>query len=289
MKKNSNKMSKHSRWKRKRLVQKSSGRWEPFSVHKLQRSIKRSGLPGKSCAKITDEVARSVDDGVNTKEIFKKTFKLIESESSIAATHYSLKRAITELGPTGFEFEKYVAKYFQSMGYQTEVGLLLQGNLVKHEIDVKAVKSNQVIFCECKFHNFIGRTNDVKIPLYVKSRWDDLMAGSIKEKPTDFYIVSNTAFSQDALTYADGIGLKTLGVNAPKDETFIQQIIRLKLYPITSLRRLRKHIRLNLLAKNILLCEELLNERKFLRRSGMFDNDIDLLFNDILDLLGERT
>jgi len=266
-------------------ITKSSGAEETFSSKKLQNSLKRSGLPNDSCQEIARQVTQNLSPGMTTKEIYKKAFKLVEQESSLAAVHYSLKRAILELGPTGFEFENFVAKYFEQLGFDTTVDVIVQGEFVKHEIDVVAKASDSLSFIECKFHNFVGRKNDIKVALYVKARWDDLKNGPEGKNLTDFYLVSNTVFSADAIEYSRGTGLKLLGVNAPPEESFLEKIIRHKLYPITSLKRLKKHIREELLKSGIVLCKELLQEKRYLLKLRMTEDEIELLFKDILHLL----
>ena len=79
-----------------------------------------------------------------------------------------------ELGPSGFPFEKFVAAIIKEEGYQTEVGVIVQGACVTHEVDVVATTDHQHIMVECKYHNQQGRVNDVKIPLYIQSRFLDI-------------------------------------------------------------------------------------------------------------------
>jgi len=146
----------------------------------------------------------------------------------VAATHYSLKKSLQELGPTGFEFEIFVAKYFGAIGYETIVGVQKQGKYVSHEVDVVAKLQDKFSYVECKFHNDSGKKNDIQIALYVKARWDDLKDGQKGKLIKDFYLVSNTAFTSDAITYAKGVGLKLLGINAP-EESFIEKIKKYKI------------------------------------------------------------
>ncbi|MCH5685183.1 restriction endonuclease [Niabella sp. W65] len=78
------------------------------------------------------------------------------------------------LGPTGFPFEKLTAAILESMGYSTRTGVIVPGHCVKHEIDVIATKEEHHIMVECKFHNRQGFVSDVKIPLYIQSRFLDV-------------------------------------------------------------------------------------------------------------------
>lgn len=281
--------NKRARFRRNFPIIKSTGLVEPFSPHKLNSSLRRSGLPPHKTLAITNEVIKSITPGMRTKDIYRKAYKLVRQESTYAAVHYSLKRAILELGPTGFEFERFVAKYFNALGFETKIGAILPGEFVKHEVDIVATKNaKEKIYVECKFHNQLGRSNDIKIALYVKARWDDLKNGPEGKSITDFYLVSNTTFSLDAIAYAKGTGLKLLGVNAPLEESFLDKITHGKLYPVTSLRRLKKYHIGELLKKDIFLCQELLNQRNFLKKLGLVDNEIDLIFSDVYSLLKEK-
>jgi Holliday junction resolvase-like predicted endonuclease len=235
-----------------------------------------------------EEVTRHVKSGTSTKDIYRKAFKLINQESTVAAVHYSLKRAILELGPTGYAFEHFVGRYFSELGYETEVGVTLQGKYVGHEVDVVARTPSEKVFVECKFHNSIGKKNDIKTALYVKARWDDLKEGKEGKDLVDFYLASNTAFTKDVIQYAQGTGLKLLGINAPADESFIDKIRRYKLYPVTSIRRIKKYIKDALIENDILTCKELLHEEKLLYRLGLKENEIDLIFKDIHYLLERK-
>jgi hypothetical protein len=269
-------------------ILKSNGRWENFSRTKLFRSLKRAGLPVRQAQVITDKVTEDIQEGTKTQEIFKKALRLVDKTSHVAAIRYSLKKAIFELGPTGYHFESYVAKYFEQLGYKTQTCQTLPGRLVKHEVDVIAIKKKKRIFVECKFHNRIGIKNDIKTALYVKARWDDLKEGPAGKGLESFYLVSNTPFTEDAITYAQGTGLKLLGVNAPPEKSFLDQIREMQLYPITSLKRINRRIKYELIERNILLARELPGQIDLLLRLGMEETEIIHLLNEINMLKGNR-
>lgn len=270
---------KHHR--KKFRITKSSGYPEPFSQKKLRLSLERSGLPKERARTIVGQVTDQVTEGTPTKDIFQKTLQLVNKASPLAAAQYSLKKALFDLGPTGHPFETYVARYFEALGFQTEICRVVPGKLVKHEIDVIATKGDRRIFVECKFHNRAGIKNDIKIALYVKARRDDLREGPEGKGMQDFYLVSNTSFSLDALTYAEGSGLTLLGVNAPPGDSFFEQIKRLRLYPITSLRRLGKLQREALLARDLVLARDLLTHKNLLFRLGVSEADWETITAEI--------
>lgn len=264
---------------------KSSGDLEQFNKSKLQRSLQRAGLRPKDSKMITEQVAEKIRHGSSTHDIYRHTEKLLRQQSTVAATHYSLKKSLLELGPTGYEFEQFVGKYFEAIGFTSYVGIVLQGEFVRHEVDVVASKPNYQTYVECKFHNTVGRKNDVKVVLYVKARWDDLKNGPDGKYLKEYYVATNTVFTSDALQYAEGVGLKLLGVNAPADECFLEKIKKHKLFPITSLRRLKRiHCR-ELLRKNIILCSELLLKRDLLLSMGLSEDEIENLFKDIIKII----
>jgi Restriction endonuclease len=268
-------------------ILKSGGYPENFSKRKLFMSLQRAGLPKRQCQTITDKISNEISEGTNTKRIFRKTLTLVNQTSSVAAINYSLKRAIFDLGPTGHHFETFVARYFKQLGYETKTCQSVPGLYVNHEIDVVATKGKTKSFVECKFHNRAGIKNDIKIALYVKARWDDLKNGPNGKNLEAFYLATNTAFSSDAITYAAGSGLHLMGVNAPVDKPFIEEIKKLNLYPVTSLRRINKYVKNELLMQNIILARELPGEVPFLRELGLGDDEIKSVLNEV-DLLLEK-
>ena len=266
-------------------VIKSSGRREPFSKKKLLQSIKHTGLPSKTCQKITNEVAVEINEDEKTKEIYKKALSLVAENSRKAAVQYSLKRALFELGPSGHNFEHFVSKYFEAKGFRTKVGRMIPGKLVKHEVDVIASKDGYRYFVECKFHNRQGLKNDIKVALYVKARWDDLKDGPEGKTLRGFFLASNTAFTIDAITYAQGSGLNLLGVNAPVKCSFLEEVKQLRLYPITSLKHIKKSNMKKLLSLNFYLARDLLYQYEALYSIGMTEREVDLLMLEIEQLV----
>lgn len=267
---------------------KASGHSEPFSGQKLKRSLERCGLRPDVSRKITDKVSREIYEGSKSRDIYRSALKLVGQTSPIATVHYSLKKSLFDLGPEGHHFETYASKYFEAIGYQTETCRVIQGKFVTHEVDVIARKNKSKIFAECKFHNHSGVKNDIKIALYVKARWDDLKDGPEGHDLSSFFLVSNTAFTKDALLYANGSGLKLLGVNAPAENSFLDEIKRLKLYPVTSLRSLNKTMKKMFLNKGIVLARDVLNHKAILLRCDVTENQVKAIFDEVKMLIGDQ-
>jgi hypothetical protein len=266
-----------------KFIIKANGSLESFSKNKLIKSLQRTGLKEKVCEEIANQVSSEVKEGDKTRTIYRKALRLVREKSALATVHYSLKKAIFELGPEGHHFEAYVARYFQKKQFKTFECCVLQGKYVQHEVDCVAIKEKEKFYSECKFHNRAGTKNDVKVALYVKARWDDLKQGPEGSSLSGYYIFTNTSFTTDALTYSSGTGLRLMGVNAPPARSFLQEIREMKLYPLTSLRSLNKSEKKKLLQKKIILADELNSDNLF--KAGFDKQTVDEILEEITIML----
>src|SRR5690625_7706211 len=85
-------------------VTKASGEQEPYSEIKLRRSLAKSGADKQLIDRIAATVERELFDGITTTQVYNKAFKLLKDDSVGSAGRYTLKKAILELGPTGYPF-----------------------------------------------------------------------------------------------------------------------------------------------------------------------------------------
>ncbi|HEU4902767.1 MAG TPA: restriction endonuclease, partial [Flavisolibacter sp.] len=182
-------------------VIKAFGRKDLFSEEKLRRSLRRSGVGDEIIREVIQEIIPHLKDGTTTRDIYKQAFQLLKQYSRSGAARYKLKQAINELGPSGFPFELYVAELLRTDGYTVQTGVVVQGHCVKHEIDVVAEKDDHHFLVECKFHNSQGIHSDVKIPLYIQSRfldvtvrWKELQGH--ENKFHQAWLVTNTRFTE---------------------------------------------------------------------------------------------
>ena len=90
-------------------ITKSSGEKVRFSIDKLRSSLKRTGAEKDTIDQIIDHVRDELYQGISTKEIYNRAFALLKKKKSYLASKYKLKKAIYELGPTGFPFERVVS------------------------------------------------------------------------------------------------------------------------------------------------------------------------------------
>ena len=243
-------------------VRKSSGELEQFSFHKLRKSLQRSGALDKEIDSIIESIQGEIYNEITSKEIYKKAFSLLKKFNRIYASKYSLKRAIFDLGPTGYPFERLVSALLKQKGYKTQVSVILDGECVTHEIDVLAEKDGNLYAIECKFHASDSVVSNVKIPLYINSRFLDIQKQWNNSTKTTHlkqgWLVTNTRFTSDAIDYAKCVGLTLLSWNYPKDNGISKNIDKYGLYPITTLTNLTKREKRLLIEKDIILTKELL-------------------------------
>src|SRR5690625_7615778 len=114
---------------------------------------------------------------MTTKSIYESAYELLKRASDAGTARYKLKEGVLGWGPSGYPLERFVGKILEYGGFKTEVGGVMQGHCVTHEVDVTALKNDKHYLVECKFHNQQGRNCNVKTPLYIQSRFIDLEIG----------------------------------------------------------------------------------------------------------------
>jgi hypothetical protein len=271
------------------LVTKASGESVKFSKEKLRGSMKRAGANPEQIDAIIDEIADRLYEGITTKKIYQMAFRLLKGNSRHIAAKYHLKRAIMELGPSGYPFEKFIGEILRYQGYQVKVGQVVHGHCVTHEIDVIAEKGNQHFMIECKYHNLPGTICNVKIPLYIQARFKDVESAWLKDpgygkKFHQGWVVTNTRFTGDALQYGNCAGLKLIGWNYPNGNSLRNQIDTLGLYPITCITSLTQIEKQKLLEKKIVLCKEICADNSLLQSIGVKPSRMNLVMEEVTQL-----
>ena len=271
------------------IITKSSGDKVKFSLNKLRSSLKRTGADRETIDQIIDRVRDELYQGISTKEIYNRAFALLKKKKSHFASKYKLKKAIYELGPTGFPFERFVGAVLKYSGYNMKIGEVLQGKCVTHEIDVVAHKGNETTIIECKFHGEQGINCNVKVPLYINSRYQDVKAhwnANPKNGTTltKAWVVTNTRFTEDAIQYSKCCGLFLLSWDYPENNGLKDRIDRLGLYPITVSTLLSNREKQFLLSRNVVLCRELIHDKFYLDHLGISDARKEKILTEISEL-----
>ncbi|MDP2593657.1 MAG: restriction endonuclease [bacterium] len=263
------------------IIKKADGADETFQSEKLVSSLLRSGADKQSAEKVLFELEPELKSGMTTEEIYRKAFDTLKRMRREVAARYTLKRALTELGPSGYPFEKFVAKVFEAEGFKTQTGIVLEGACASHEVDMVAWNGEKTLFAEMKFHNHHSYKTDLKVALYVKARMDDLkaasakMAGQGQSEIEEGWLITNTKFSRTAIDYAKCAGLSLLGWSYPKENNLRNLVDKAGIHPITVLTTLDKREKQELLRRNVVLCSEIKNNASLLSESGVAKGKID--------------
>lgn len=270
-------------------IKKSNGETELFSFDKLKNSLQSTGASKDMVETIVNKIKGDLYDGISSNAIYRKAFSLLKKQNTISASRYSLKRAIFDLGPTGFPFERMIGALLKEQGYKTQVGVTLNGACVTHEIDVLAEKDGNMFAIECKFHTDPKVTSNVKVPLYINSRFLDIQEQWNKDPNNKTHLkqgwlVTNTRFTDDAINYAKCVDLTMLSWDYPPNNGLKDNIDTYALYPITTLISLTKKEQHALIEQNVILVKELVNATDKMKRIGLSDSKIQDVINEVKNL-----
>ena len=270
-------------------VVKFSGAIVEFEPEKLKKSLLKSGASQLAVERILASIQSQIYNGITTKKIYKMAFGLLKKESNSHAAQYNLRAAIQMLGPAGFFFEKYIARLFVTEGYKTITNQTLEGKCVSHEVDVVLKKDEELAIVECKFHASRDVVSDVKIPMYILSRFNDLKDRkqnifTNSDKISTCWIVTNNRFSSDAIAFGNCSNMNMLSWDYPKKDNLRHKIDSSKLYPVTCLTTLTLAEKDKLLVLDIILASELIHNIQSLEHIGLSQNRIKNVLKEVTEL-----
>ncbi len=285
------------------FIKKHDGSKEEFDVVKLQESLAKSGAQPT----VVDKIIRTITEDLKNRsnkldkeptfevsEIYKSAFSMLKKMSISAAARYSLRRSVMEIGPSGFPFEEFVAEIFRAQDYEAITDQMVLGKCVPHEVDVIAWNNKKLIMAEVKYHNELAGKTDLKVALYVKARYDDLSKnkyqygeGATPRKLNEGWLVTNTKFTETAITYAECAGLKLLSWNYPKGNDLLEIIEKYKLHPVTCLTSLSTAEKKLLIDRKIILCKELYESKGIMKELGMSESKIFKVYSEISMVFGQ--
>jgi hypothetical protein len=255
--------------KKEILIKKASGHLEPFDPRKLLQSLNVSGADERLAKEILSEIEAWLKPEVSTKKIYAKALGLLRQKTVSAAGKYRVKEALMELGDNGHPFEIFVGEIFKKLNYEVEVGKILQGKSITHEMDVIATKEKNQHLIECKYSQFDSRYVSIQVPLYVHSRVQDIIAHRKKEDAFRGFkftgwVATNNRFSPDSVKYAEDYGLSLLSWNYPKEYSLRYLIEKHNLFPVTILQSLNTKEKEKLITNKIVTCNALFNNLEHL-------------------------
>lgn len=251
------------------VITKADGTREAFDPQRLVLSLERSGVGELTARNITESITTTITPGTSSREIYTRAFSLLRREARPVAARYALRRALLELGPSGHPFEDFVSHLYRKEGWQVETRKIIRGKCVQHEVDLYAShkEQNEFLAAELKYHNDPGYKTDLKIALYVKSRFDDIFAcdASTRSCPIDRGIlITNTKFTSEAIAYAGCSGVELLGWGYPVEQSLFIRMARARVYPITTLTGLSRAEKRLLMEGGVIAVDEIIENRRSL-------------------------
>lgn len=270
------------------LVTKADGSSEHFKVEKLRRSLRRAGATPAEINDIVHELDKILHDNIQTQEIYREAFALMRQSRLPIAARYSLRRALFGLGPTGFPFEQFLSRLFETAGYQTKTGIIIEGKCASHEIDVAAYKSDHSFVGEAKFHSRPGTKTDLQVAMYSYARLLDLAEAKICSDDIcgikEFWLITNTKFTSSAERYAQCVGIKILSWDFPRNDNLHDRIQKAGIYPITVLQSLSQTQVETLLSRNIILCRDIAAQPGILRHLHLSPRKQEALLQEVSEI-----
>lgn len=251
------------------IITKADGTKEVFDQSRLKRSLMRSGAGEYIAEKIATELNDSILQGTSSHEIYSRAFSILRKETRPVAARYALRRALLELGPSGHPFEDFVAHLFKKEGWTVETRKIIAGKCVSHETDIYATHPEEGIHlaAELKYHNDPAYKTDLKVALYVKSRFDDIFACDPRARacPIDRgFLITNTKFTSEAIKYSECAGVELLGWGYPEGDSLFDRMSQAKVYPITALTDLSRAEKRLLIDNRTISVDQILENRKLL-------------------------
>jgi len=255
-------------------ITKSDGTRQAFQPEKLVNSLRKVGASNQAIAEVVKQVESVMKDGMTTTDIYRQAFDLLKKHHHPTAVKYSVRRAIMEFGPDGFPFERFVARIFRLWGYETLTDQTVMGTCIPHEIDVIAWKKDKLVFVEAKYHNEFNMKSDSKVALYIQARREDVSGimydyGGIKRKIDEFWLITNTKFSDQAIKYGECEGLKLVGWNYPAKGNLHDIIEQNGLHPITTMASLSRDQKRDLIGRGVMVCIDIIGNPAVLDQVGV--------------------
>lgn len=273
-------------------ITKADGSTEEFKPQKLISSLKKAGAKQNEIFRIIGIIETSLQEGMRTQMIYQKAFELLRESEDPVAAKYSLRRAVFNLGPTGFPFEDFLGKIFEAEGYRTKRRLILKGKCATHEIDLAAYSPAHSFIAEAKFHVRPGIKCDIQVALYSYARYLDLASARICKDDVcgiiSLSIITNTKFTSAAAKYAACSGINLLSWDSPKGESLHTKIEKYETYPVTVLTNLSAGQKQKLMEKGIILCTEILKNPYSLQDLGLSSRKSDDIFKEVRSLCSSK-
>ena len=218
------------------------------------------GVDREVALQIAQEVENRLWDGITTKAILQIIFSLI-SEPKPAIKHvFDLKTGISLMEPKP-EFEVFVRVVLAHSGFQVTPNTILRGLCGEHEVDALAARDGLTYFVEAKhhvnYHALTGLDESRIARAIMEDVTDGYRSGRTQVKIDQAILVTNTRYSEHALTYGSCRGILQVGWSSPTGFGLEDIVEKYRLYPLSCLREVNTQARLRLVDAGIVLIKQL--------------------------------
>jgi hypothetical protein len=273
------------------LITKANAEREPFYAEKLYQSLVRSGADPDLAHAITSKIGSTISEGDRTKDIYSRAYAELRRVERPTAARYSVKRALLELGPSGYPFEDFIAEIYRLQGYLATTRVVVHGKCVQHELDVLAVRGDERLASEVKYHNNPGLKSDIKVALYVQARFEDIAARAVAGSREDYntrMLITNTKFTEQVELYAACVGLSLLSWDYPSSGNLRELIEQTNVHPLSCLTTLSRANKRQLMEQGVVLSRQLKDQVGKLEALGLSDRMIGNVLGESERLSGDR-
>jgi len=259
-------------------VIKADGSKQLFDKQKIINTCLRLQATLEQAQSIADRIEARAYDGIPTKKILQMVFRYMKKYRPAIAYQIDLKQAIAMLRSKP-DFEIFVSKLYEAMGYEVKTNLIIQGKCIEHEIDVVAKKGNETILVEVKHHVNHHAYSGLDAFLQLNSTLEDLKEGyEIGKNNFKFnkaILICNTKVSEHAKRYALCRGLDFIAWKFPLEKGLERLIEEYKLYPITFLKEIERDEVYKLADTGIVTLKQLIGDvDEISRKSGIRKNRV---------------
>jgi hypothetical protein len=239
------------------IVTKSSGSTEPYDPAKLCQSMVISGLDQTEAEGICSVISDTLPSETSSSHLWRTTLTQLYSKNISAAARYGLRRAMNEIGPDGFIFEKYLATLFHQEGFETSTNIKVLGKSgLYHELDVQMDKDSITHLVEAKYRNDYGTRTHLDTIMYAHARLLDIESVHPHTNIV-MWVMTNSEFTTSAIQYAQTYDIHLLGWNYPQNGNLHDLIVKHHLYPISSILGLSQPERRTFVENGIVLLVDL--------------------------------
>lgn len=244
-------------------VTKANGTKQPYDPEKIIQTCLRLGATHKEALQIEQKIAWRLHEGISTQKILQMVFALMRKPKPAVRHLFDLRRGIS-LMVSKPEFEVFVRIVLAQSGFMVQPNAVLRGLCGEHEVDAIAKKDGVTYLVEAKhhanYHALTGLDESRIARAIIEDVTDSYQNGTSTLKVDRAMIVTNTRFSDHAITYGHCREILQVGWASP-DEFSLKEIInKHKLYPISCLRGVSVETRLRLVDAGIVLIKQLLQQ-----------------------------